>query len=366
MHRSKKIYHVSIVGIIANSLLVVFKGLVGLFANSIAIILDAINNLSDALSSLITIIAIKLASKKPDKEHPYGHGRIEYLSAMIIAILVFVAGFGSLKESISKIINPVETNYSIGTLLVIISAIVTKLMLGSYFKKKGEQYNSNSLVVSGIDALFDAAISVSTLICVLISMLWHIYIEGYIGVLISIFILKSAYNILKSTLNDVIGIRADAKLSSKLKEMVSSYDNVIDVVDIMLHNYGPNTIMGNLHIEVPEDMSAKEIHWLTRNITNDVYKELGIILTIGIYATNTDAKYNKIKEYMDKIIKSYPSIISIHGFYVDEDNKSISADIIFDFDEKNKEKIIKKIKTKLNKYYPKYQYNIIIDVDASD
>lgn len=366
MDRDKKIIKVSILGILVNLILVGFKAVVGLIASSIAIILDAVNNLSDALSSIITIIGTKLSGKRPDKKHPYGYGRIEYFSSIIIAVIVLIAGLTSLKESIDKIINPSAANYSIASLIIIVVAVFFKFFFGRFVKKEGKKLNSGSLVASGSDAISDSVLSLSTFIAALISMIWHISLEGYLGVIISLFIIKSAYEILKDTINDMIGVRADSEITSKLREQIKSYDSVLGVYDLTLHNYGPNNIIATAHIQVDDDMTAREIHRLSRRIMVGIYDEFGIILTLGIYASNDKGEYGEIKKYLNEMIRNYKNIIQIHGFYVDEEINMITFDVIFNFEEKEPLKIIDEIRKKLKEKYPKYEYHVIIDTDFSD
>lgn len=366
MERDKKIVKISIRGIIVNVILVIFKMIVGLLANSVAVILDAVNNLSDALSSIITIIGTKLAGKKPDKNHPYGYGRIEYISSVIIAIIVLFAGITSLKESAEKIIKPENTNYTIFSLIIILSTVFVKYFFGRYVKKEGEKLKSSSLIASGTDAISDSFLSASTLLAAIISYFFKVSLEGYLGIIISIFILKSAIEILKETLNDMIGVRADTELTNKIKNKILKYEKIEGVYDLIIHNYGPNNIIATAHIQLDDEITAKEIHRITRNITMDIYIDYGIIITIGIYASNNKGEYKNIKKHIQKLIKEYPNIIQMHGFYVDEEKKQISFDIIFNFDEKNPEKITKKIKKDMKTKYPKYSYNIIIDTDFSD
>ena len=366
MNRDKKIIKVSILGILVNLILVVFKMIVGLIAGSIAIILDAVNNLSDALSSIITIIGTKLSGKRPDKKHPYGYGRIEYFSSVIIAIIVLLAGITSFKESFDKILDPTTANYSIVSLIIIIVAVFVKFFFGRFVKNEGEKLNSGSLIASGTDAISDSVLSLSTLIAAIISLIFNISLEGYLGVIISIVIIKSAIEILKDTINDMIGVRADSDLTRKLRKIITSYKEVEGTYDLTLHNYGPNSIIATAHIQVNDNMTAKEIHGLTRKITLDVYNKYGITLTLGIYASNDTGKYKDIKTYLINLVKEYKSIIQLHGFYVDEESKYISFDIIFDFDEKNTDKIKNDIVTNLKEKYPNYDYFVVLDTDFSD
>lgn len=367
MDRQKLIIKTSIKGIIVNLLLVTFKAIVGFLTNSVMIILDAVNNLSDALSSTITIIGAKLAAKMPDKEHPYGHGRIEYLASMFISIIIFTAGIGAFKESIEKIIRPVHANYTIPSLIVIAVAVIVKFTLGAYVKNKGEKIDSQSLIASGTDAFFDGVISISTLIAAIVSMKWDFNLEGILGVIIAIFIFKSSIEILKETINDMIGSRIDEELAKKIKETINSFDVVEGAYDLMIHTYGPTGMIGSVHIQVPDEMTAKEIHKLTKEIETKVYMDFNIILTIGIYAANTgDEKCAKIKNDLDEIIKKYSCIKQLHGFYVDTRTKNIMFDLIIDFDEKDPKSIKDNVINEIRKKYPKYEYTVIIDNDYSD
>ena len=366
MNRDKQIIKVSLYWILTNIALVVFKSIVWFLANSIAIVLDAVNNLSDVISSLVTIIWIKLSSKKPDKEHPYWHWRIEYFAAVIIAVIILIAWIAALKESIEKIIHPAETHYTIITLVVVTVAIFVKIILWRYFKKQWKKLNSWSLVASWIDALNDSLISLSTLIGALISIFFNIWLEGYLWIIISIFIIKAGIEILKDTIKEIIWTRADPELVTKLKSKILSYEWVLWVYDIMLHNYWPNKIIWTAHIQVNDDMTAKEIHRLTRNIQIGIYNELWMVITIWIYATNNEWEFGEIQNELSQIIKNYENIIQMHGFYVDDMSNNISFDLIFDFKEEHPEKIVKKIKKEIKSKFPKYTYNVIIDTDVSE
>lgn len=366
MNRDKQIIKVSIHGILTNVALVIFKSIVWFLSNSIAIVLDALNNLSDVVSSLVTIIWIKLSSKKPDKEHPYWHWRIEYLAATLIAIIILVAWVAAAKESIEKIIHPVETHYTIITLIVVTVAIFSKYFLWKYFKKEWKKLNSWSLSASWVDAMNDSLISLSTLVAALISIFFHIWIEWYIWVIISFFIIKTWIEILRDTIKEIIWTRADPELITKLKTKIQSHEWVLWVYDMMLHNYWPNKMIGTAHIQVNDDMTAKEIHRLTRKIQIWIYNDFGIITTIWIYATNNGWEFWEIQKELNQIIKNYGNIIQMHGFYVDDSTNNISFDLIFDYKEEHPEKIVKKIKKEIKSKFPDYEYSVIIDKDISE
>ena len=366
MDRNKKIIKVSILGIVVNIFLVIFKSIIGLITNSIAIILDAVNNLSDALSSIITIIGTKLSLKKPNKKHPFGYGRIEYFSSIIIAIIVLFAGITSFKESYEKIKTPSVADYSIVSLIIILVAVFVKYFFGRYVKKEGEKLNSGSLIASGTDAISDSVLSLSTFVAAIISLVWHISLEGYLGIIISIIIIKSSIEILKDTIDEILGTRPDIEITRDLKKTICSFKEVLGVYDLTIHNYGPSKIIATAHIQLDDNLNVRDIHILTRRIEIEVYKKYGIILTLGIYASNNDKKCKEIKSYINKILKEYKNVIQIHGFYVDEETSLISFDLIFNFEEENPLECVEEIKLKLKEKYPKYNFSIILDVDFSD
>ena len=366
MERDKIIVKTSIIGILTNIVLVIFKIIVGLFVNSIAIILDGVNNLSDVLSSTVTIIGTKLAKKAPDKEHPYGHGRIEYFSAVVIAVIILLAGVMALKESIEKIINPLDANYSLLSMIIIVIAIFTKYFLGNYVKKKGYEVNSSSLVASGTDAHMDVILSLSTLVAAVINYMWNIGLEGYIGVIISIVILRSSFSILKESVNSILGVRVDSSISKKVKTRLMEFDEVLGVSDLNIHNYGPINLVGSVHIQVRSDMTAEEIHIMTRQMTYVIYKEFGINMIIGIYASNTDGEFDNMKNDLINISKNYEHALQIHGFYVDKKTSNVYFDLIISFDADNKKEIKHSIIEKMKELYPEYNYNVMIDMDITD
>lgn len=366
MEREKKIIKTSILGIVVNIILVAFKMAVGLIVNSIAIISDAVNNLTDAISSIVTIVGTKLANKPADKDHPFGHGRIEYFTSVIVAFLVLIAGITAIKESIDKIISPEESNYSIASLIIIAVAVVVKFVFGRYVKKVGKKVNSQSLVASGEDAFMDSILSFSTLLAAIINFIWNLSLEGYLGIIIGLFIIKAAIDMLKETINTMIGERADKDIAIKIREKVCSYKEVQGAYDLTLHNYGPSKTIATVHIQVRDDMTAQEIHILTRTISVDVYEEYGILLTIGIYAANDKGEFAGMKKYLGNIISQYKDIKQLHGFYINKENNNVYFDLIFDFDCENPEEIKNRIIKEMENKYKEYKFNVILDADFSD
>ena len=367
MNREKVIIRTSFVGIIANIGLVAAKAVVGIIAGSIAIILDAVNNLTDALSSIITIVGTKLSTKKPDKKHPYGHGRVEYITSFIIGVIILVAGGSAIYESILSLINGSTPEFSNTSLIIIAAAILVKVAVGLYFTRVAKKVNSSALKGSGIDALFDAILSTATLISAIIARFTGVIIEGYLGIVIGLFIIRSGIQMLREAISSLVGERASKEEVEAIKETVNSFKEVKGSYDLILNNYGHNRSIGSIHIEVDDNLTAKELHPLTRKISQAVYMKYGVILTVGIYATNaSNPEIKCIKDDLFKIKENYPTIKQIHGFYVDEELKIISFDILIDFDDPDAEKTKNSIMKEIKALHPNYNYFIVIDNDFSD
>lgn len=367
-NREKEVIKTSVISILSNIVLAGFKAFVGLLAHSVAIISDAVNNLSDALSSIITIVGTKLAGKAPDKKHPYGYGRIEYMTSLIVSAIVLYAGVTTLVESIKKIINPETPDYSQFTLAIIISGIIVKFILGIYVKKKGKEVNSDSLVASGADSFNDAVLSISVLASAIIYMIFHISLEAYVGVLLSIVIIKSGIELIKESVDNMLGIRVESELSRQIKKEILKEKDVQGVFDLVLNNYGPDKYLGSVHIEVVDTLSVTDVDRISRSITNNISEKFGVILhTIGIYSVNTkDKKIIKIQKNIHDIVFSHKGILQMHGFYLDNKLKTINFDIIIDFKVKDREKLYQQIYNEVQKEYKNYKLNITLDIDISD
>lgn len=368
INREKTIVTTGIIGIVANVFLASFKALIGVAAHSTAMVLDAVNNFSDVLSSLVAIIGTKIASRKPDKKHPLGHGRVEYLAQMIIAALIIYAGLTAMIESVKKIITPVEPEHSALSLAIIAVAIVVKIVLGLFVRKQGKKVKSDLLMSSGTDALFDAILSTAVLVSAVILLVFKFNIEAYVSVAISLFILKAGLEIIFEAVDDMLGHRVEAEYTRKVKESVNSFDEVHGAYDIVLHNYGPERYLGSVHIEVDDTMTAHQIDALSRSITEKVYLDTGIILTaVGIYSNNSsDEHLMKMRTEIAGLVVDHKHILQIHGFYVDEERKKITFDVVVDFDEQDREGLIAHIVGDVKEALPGYDVQVTIDNDISD
>ena len=361
--RDKIIVRTSIIGILANVFLASFKAVVGLATHSIAIVLDAVNNLSDAASSLITIIGTKLAGKAPDRAHPFGYGRIEYLSAMVISVIVLYAGITSLTESVKKIITPEAPEYTTVSLIIVAVGVLVKIFLGRYVKGVGEKVNSDSLVNSGEDATLDSIISASTLVAAAIFLWKGISLEAWLGAIISLIIIKSGIEMLKDTLSKILG-----ELAREIKKTVVGFPNVHGAYDLVLHNYGPDTFNGSVHIEVPDTLSASDVDELLRQIQVEVYKKHQVILTaIGVYSINTqDEEIKEMREKVFEAVMEEEHVMQIHGFYVNLEKKTLRFDVVVSFDAKDRGAVYQKIVEKVQAMYPDFALEVALDMDFTE
>ena len=366
--REKTIVKTSIIGIIANVFLAGFKAVIGLLTNSIAIVLDAVNNISDAGSSLITIIGTKLAGREPDKKHPFGYGRIEYLSAMIISVIVLYAGITSFVESVKQIIHPETPEYNTVSLIIVAVAVVVKILLGRYVKAVGKQVNSDSLINSGEDATLDSVISASTLVAAGIFLIFGLSLEAWLGALISLVIIKSGIEMLKDTISQILGEKNDPELAKNIKKTVIGFPEVQGAYDLVLNNYGPDTWNGSIHIEVPDTYSADQLDLLIRNIQMAVYKQHQVILTaIGVYSVNTKdeeviAMHKKVRE----IVFSHPHVKQMHGFYLIKDKKALRFDLVISFDAEDRKAVYAAAVSDVQKAFPGYTLQTTMDTDFAE
>ena len=366
--REKTIVKTSIIGIIANVFLAGFKAVIGLMTNSIAIVLDAVNNISDAGSSLITIVGTKLAAREPDKKHPFGYGRIEYLSAMIISVIVLYAGITSFVESVKQIIHPETPEYNTVSLIIVAVAVVVKILLGRYVKGVGVKVNSDSLINSGEDATLDSIISASTLVAAGIFLIFHISLEAWLGAIISIIIIKSGIEMLRDTISQILGERNDTELAKAIHDTVVSFPGVEGAYDLVLNNYGPDAWNGSIHIEVPDTYSADRLDQMIREIMMKVYSEHHVILTaVGVYSVNTkDEETIRTKKEVEEIVFANAYVRQMHGFYLMKDEKKIRFDIVISFDAKDRRAVYTEVVAAVQKAFPDHTLQVAMDTDFTE
>lgn len=369
--RGKYIFLGGIVGILSNLLLFLIKLSVGLITSSIAIMADAFNNLSDAGSSIITIVGFKLSDKPADAEHPFGHGRMEYISALIVSFMVMLVGFEFVKSSVERIFNPIKIEFETIPFVLLLISILIKLWLSHFNKFIGNKIDSSALKAASTDALGDVFTSSSVAISFLVSKFTSFPIDGYLGTLVALFILYSGFSLTKETLNPLLGEAPDPELVQKIKDMVLSYDKITGVHDLIIHNYGPCRCMASIHAEVPSNISIMEIHEIIDKAEREISEKLKIYLVIHMDPIAIDDKEVK-KDYdmVCDIIKQDERIKSIHDFRVigKGDVKNLLFDIVIDSEKMFKtmtkrETLVATINKAVKENHPKYNCIITVDND---
>ena len=368
MDRSRTIIRTGALGILVNIILAAFKSVVGWISGSIAIILDAVNNLSDVLSSVITIVGTRFAMKKPDKDHPFGHGRSEYVAASVIAVIILYAGVTALIESVKKIIHPTTPDYSTPTLIIVAAAVLAKIFLGRHVVKVGKRVDSETLIGSGKDALNDSIVSFATLVAAIIFLATAVSIEAYLAAVISLLMINTGIGLLRKTISQILGERPSSEKAKEIKRIVNEYPDVYGVYDLVLHNYGPESLIGSLHVEVPEDMTVAQLDRLQREIADQVYDECGVILTgISVYGRNMqDNAAADLQNEIRRIVMDHDHVLQMHGFYVNSETKDIQFDAVIGYDAPDRMAVYREVVQDLSEHFPEYHFKITVDADVSD
>ena len=306
-----------IVGIVLNVLLFIGKFLAGTISHSIAITADAINNLSDAGSSFITLAGFKLASQKPDPDHPYGHGRIEYLSGLFVSLLIILMAVELLKTSFNKIIHPTDTLVNPLVIVILVASILVKFYMSVYNSKVGKQIDSAALLATATDSRGDMLATLLVLLSSCISYFFDIQIDGYCGLLVGLFILYAGFNAAKDTINPLLGKAPDKEFVEKIEEIVTSHDLILGIHDMMIHDYGPGRVVVSLHAEVPSDGDILEMHDLIDHIEHDLSEMCNCEAVIHMDPISVnDPETARLKEEIHTIIKSVDENLQFHDFRI--------------------------------------------------
>lgn len=358
-----------IVGIVTNTLLFIIKLSVGLLSNSVSILADAFNNLSDAASSIITIIGFKMANKPADAEHPFGHGRIEYITAMIVSFMVMLVGIQFVKTSFQKIINPTLVTFELLPFILLLISIGFKFWLSKFNKSIGNKINSSTLKATATDAMGDVFTSTTVVISFLISKFTTLPIDGYIGIIVALAIVYSGFSLIKETLSPLLGEPPDPVLVSDITDMVMSYDNITGIHDLIVHNYGPGRIMASIHAEIPSNIDIMEIHNIIDTAEREISKKLNIYLVIHMdpICVDTD-EIIEARNMVKDVLNKYEEVKSFHDFRVVGENNN--KNLIFDIEvcptclsnEINSAKLLDNIEKDIKEKAPEYKCVITVDL----
>lgn len=355
------------VGIVLNIVLCIGKFIVGALSNSIAITADAFNNLSDAGSSVVTLFGFKLSSKKPDKDHPFGHGRYEYISALIVSFIVLIMGFELITSSVDKIRNPEDVTFSIPTLTVLLLSIGGKIWLALFNRKLGKKIDSPALSAVVTDSIGDTVATTASLLSILITHFAKINIDGYIGIIVACFVLYAGYGILKDTISPLLGEPPDKEIVKQLVEYITSYDDVMGIHDLVLHNYGANSIFGTVHVEVSVDSDIVQIHDTIDCIEQEVFERLGIHLVIHLDPlVFNDEKVNGLRSMVVGIVTDIDKRLKIHDFRVVDGpthtNMIFDLVVPYDFRYTNNE-ITEIVKSRVSEIDSSYYVVMLVETD---
>lgn len=319
----------SIVGIVCNLILFIVKILIGMVLKSVSVTADAFNNLSDSGSAIVTLIGFKLSSKPADVNHPFGHGRFEYISGFIVAFIIMLVGIEFLKTSVDKIINPQDLNFNIISIIILLISIIVKLWLSIFNKDLGKRINSTAMEATSMDSLGDVLATSATIISVLVFAIAKVNIDGYIGVLVAFIVLYAGFKIAKDTLEPLIGVGIDPKIAQSIHNKVMSYEGILGMHDLIVHNYGPGKSMASLHAEVPSNVDIETSHEIIDKIEREVLQELGVFLVIHMdpVAVNNE-KTLAIRTSIENIVKALDNNLTLHDFRIVDGKNQIN--IIFD------------------------------------
>lgn len=349
----------SITGIVVNLLLSIFKLVIGIVTNSMSIISDALNNVTDTGSSIVTMIGFKLSQKEVDNEHPWGHGRMEYITAFIVDILIILVGVELLQNSVDKIIHPVMPTVNCVVIFLLVVAILVKLWLFVFYSKIAKRIDSSAIKATAYDSISDCVSTFVVLFSSVISLIFGITIDGYVSILVAIFILITGVKALKETIDILLGSKPDKEFIDQISEFVKKYPMIAGIHDIMVHDYGPGRKIVSFHAEVPADANICEAHDIIDELEQDMLKEFKCITTIHMDPiVVNDAKINEAKASVEKIVKEINENYSIHDFRMTDGGKRINLifDLVIPRDDKIdkdalRKEIIEKVKKIDSKYY---------------
>lgn len=324
---------VSALGIAVNLLIAAAKVVLGLLASSIAIVSEGINNASDALTSVLTLVGSRLAGKHPDKKHPFGYGRVEYLTSLVISGLILFTGIEMLISSVRLIFEPLELNISVLALAVVAVSALIKFFLGVFTVNAGRSSDSGALVGVGLDCRNDSFISLFTILSALIFIVFHVSVDAYVGVLMSLLVIKAGFDVLRDTVSELLGRPGDAELAAKLYREIRSTPGILGAVDMMLHNYGPDAYSGSVNVEIDHEKTVGEAYDFLHALQLRIMREYNVTMVFGVYAVDSDHEEVKvIRTHIADFVRGHEHVKSFHAVYLDPCSPRLYCDLIVDYE----------------------------------
>lgn len=351
-------------GIATNVVLASTKVVIGLMASSIAIVSEGINNFADVLSALLTLIGTKLAGKHPDKEHPFGYGRIEYLVSLIVSVLIIVSGIEVLKSSIGLILHPEPLKISYIALAIVMVSAVVKFILGTYTIRMGEKADSRALVGVGVDSRNDSYASVITIVSSILFLVFNISVDAYAGLIISVLILKAGYDLLKETVSDLLGRPGEYELAVQIYKLIRETDGIVSAADMMLHNYGPEAWSGSVNVEIDHKKTVGDVYSVLHDLQLRIMHEYKVTMVFGVYAINNDHEESReLRTRISEFVRKHEDIRSYHAVYISEKENRIYCDFIVEYSLADWDALRAEFSSYITELYPGYDVELVIETE---
>ena len=349
-------------GIVVNLLIATIKVLIGVISSSIAIVSEGVNNLADAFTSILALVGAKLAKKHPDEKHPFGYGRIEYLASLVISTLILVTGIEMMISSIKLVFHPAEMSVSYLAIAIVAGTAIIKYILGGYTIKMGEKASSVSLIGVGTECRNDSFASIITIITALIYLLFHVSLDAYAGIIISLLIVKAGIDVLKETLSDLLGRPGEKELAKELYQKIRQTEGIIAAADMMLHNYGPDSYSGSVNVEIDHEKTIGEAYAAMHALQLKIMHEHNIVMVFGMYAVDSDHDEIKLmRTQIASFVREREHVQSYHALYIDPDNRDIYCDLVVDYELRDWDGLRNDFSEYMRNLYPESRLELVIE-----
>ena len=362
--REGTVVTVSGLNILVNLIFAAIKVVIGLAVSSVAIVSEGVNNATDSATSLITIVGTKLSAKHPTEKHPFGFGRIEYLTSLLISVLILFTGAELMESSVKRIFEPQEMSISYVTMAIIAVSALVKLALGLYTIKEGRRVDSSSLVALGTECRSDSVVSVITLVTALVFLVFHVSLDAYAGIIMSLIVLKAGFEVLKETLSDILGQAGEKELAQELYRIIRAEPLVLNAADMMLHNYGPDAYSGSVNVEIDHSKTVGEVYAALHELQLRIMHEKHITMVFGIYAVDRDhAQIRQLREQVAAFVREQKHVTSYHALYIHPNGKDLYVDLVVDYDLADWEALRKEFTAYMAELYPDKHLELVIETN---
>ena len=362
--REGAVVTVSALNILVNLISAAVKVVIGMAVSSIAIVSEGVNNATDSATSLITIVGTKLSAKHPTEKHPFGFGRIEYLTSLLIAVLILFTGAELMESSIKLIFEPQEMSISYVTMAIIAVSAILKLLLGTFTIKEGKRVDSSSLVALGTECRSDSVVSVITLVTALVFLVFRVNLDAYAGIIMALIVLKAGLEVLKETLSDLLGQSGEKELAQELYRIIRAEPLVLNAADMMLHNYGPDAYSGSVNVEIDHSKTVGEVYAALHELQLRIMHEKHITMVFGIYAVDKDhQEIRQLREQVAAFVREQEHVTSYHALYIHPNGRDIYVDLVVDYDLADWDELRREFTDYMAARYPEKHLELVIETN---